>query len=343
MRQIILKLFKITPLVLGCTLLGLVACSNTGFEKTKSGILYKIHNKGNTKQIKLGDFVEMNFKVMTDKDSVLTSTFITKKPAMFKVEKSRSIGDLMDVFPMLSEKDSATVKVLSDSLFDARKGAMRPPFIKPKSYVFFVIKILKVMNQQQFDKEMQDKRAQADVEKGRLRKLEPAAIAKYLFDNHFKPDSTKEGVLYVTKSVGTGETPKPGDTLFVNYTGHTLNGKIFDTNDEGVAKANKLFQPQRKMQGGYGPFKYPVGQRAVIEGWDSYFLTAHKGTKATLIIPSRLAYKEMDQGIIPPYSTLVFDVELVDVKKGKGLLKTPQTPPIPPMPPQRGGSGSGGK
>ncbi len=314
---------KAAPVVL-LFVIGLMGCSNAGFDQTKNGVLYKIHTHGNTKKAKIGDYVEMQFIVKTDKDSVLSSTYKAKRPVKFMVQKSRSIADLMDVIQLLSEGDSATVKVPSDSIFDAKKGAMRPPFIKPKSYMVFVLKIVKVMDQKAFQQEMEKDRAKADVEKNVLKGAELPAIKKYLADNHLHPDSTKSGVMYVIQTQGAGPIAQKGDTVSVNYVGRLLNGKVFDTNDTTIAKQNKLFDIQRKMQGGYAAFKYPVGEHQVIDGWDDFFLTAKKGTKATIIIPSRLAYRDVEKGqVIPAYSTLVFNVELVDVKKGK---------PAPPMP-----------
>ena len=311
------------PLILICVL-SLVSCSNSGYDQTKAGALYKIHTSGNTKKAKIGDYVEMNFVVKTVKDYVIISTYKTKRPAKFMVQKGRSISDLMDVIQLLAEHDSATVRIPTDSIFDPRKGMMRPPYIKPKSYLVFELKIEKVMNEKEFQEEQQKDQAKANADKLILKAAEGPAIAKYLADNHLKTDSTKSGVLYILKQAGTGASPKNGDTVYVKYTGKLLNGKIFDTNDTLVAKANKLYSVERKMQGGYAPFHYPLGQSAVIQGWDDFFLgVSKKGTIATIIIPSKLAYKGMDdpRGTIPAYSPLIFDVQLVDFKKGKPAPK----------------------
>jgi FKBP-type peptidyl-prolyl cis-trans isomerase len=57
-----------------------------------------------------------------------------------------------------------------------------------------------------------------------------------------------------------------------------------------------------------------LGRGQVIKGWDEGISMMRQGGKATLIIPSNIAYSDRDMGVIPPYSTLVFDVELVEVK-----------------------------
>ena len=67
------------------------------------------------------------------------------------------------------------------------------------------------------------------------------------------------------------------------------------------------------------PIEFPVGQGMVIKGWDEAFTTLTKGTKATVIIPSALGYgpSAVGNGAIPAFSTLVFDVEFVNIKKAK--------------------------
>jgi FKBP-type peptidyl-prolyl cis-trans isomerase len=64
----------------------------------------------------------------------------------------------------------------------------------------------------------------------------------------------------------------------------------------------------------YNAFEFTVGNGEVIPGWDEALPMMKVGGKATFIIPSNLAYGEMNQGPIKPYSTLVFDVELLEVK-----------------------------
>ncbi len=98
--------------------------------------------------------------------------------------------------------------------------------------------------------------------------------------------------------VGTGESPKPGDVVSVHYTGWLENGTKFDSSvDRGE------------------PFEFVIGQGQVIQGWDQGVMTMKEGGKRKLTIPPELAYGSRGAGgVIPPNATLIFEVELLDVK-----------------------------
>ena len=98
---------------------------------------------------------------------------------------------------------------------------------------------------------------------------------------------------------GTGASPTKGQTVVVHYTGWLTVGKKFDSSvDRGV------------------PFEFQIGVGKVIQGWDQGVLTMKVGGKRKLTIPPELAYGDRDvgNGLIPPNSTLVFEVELLDLK-----------------------------
>ncbi|MBR7950932.1 FKBP-type peptidyl-prolyl cis-trans isomerase [Microvirga sp. STR05] len=107
------------------------------------------------------------------------------------------------------------------------------------------------------------------------------------------------GVYYMVTKPGTGPKPKAGQTVSVLYKGSLLDGKVFDSSE--------------KM--GNKPIDFPIGVGQVIPGWDKAIPLLAKGSKATLLIPSSLAYGQRGAGAdIPADAPLRFDVELVDVK-----------------------------
>ena len=106
---------------------------------------------------------------------------------------------------------------------------------------------------------------------------------------------TSSGLKYLVIKKGAGPTPKAGQTVKAHYTGKFLDGKVFDSS---IPRGE--------------PISFPVGQGNVIKGWDEAILTMSKGEKRILIIPPQLAYGEGGMGPIPPNSTLIFEVELVD-------------------------------
>jgi len=114
--------------------------------------------------------------------------------------------------------------------------------------------------------------------------------------------TTQSGLKITDSKIGTGATPKPGQTCIVHYTGwlyeNGVKGKKFDSSVD----RNE-------------PFEFPIGQRKVIAGWDEGVATMKVGGKRTLIIPPALGYGARGAGgVIPPNATLMFDVELLDVK-----------------------------
>jgi FKBP-type peptidyl-prolyl cis-trans isomerase len=117
-----------------------------------------------------------------------------------------------------------------------------------------------------------------------------------------KPMTTASGLQIIDTSVGTGASPKPGQTCVMHYTGWLYEdgkkGKKFDSSVD----RNE-------------PFEFPIGQHRVIAGWDEGVASMKVGGKRTLIIPPALGYGARGAGgVIPPNATLMFDVELLAVK-----------------------------
>jgi peptidylprolyl isomerase len=114
--------------------------------------------------------------------------------------------------------------------------------------------------------------------------------------------TTPSGLKIMDTKVGTGATPKPGQICVMHYTGWLY---------EGGAKGRKFDSSVDRGQ----PFQFPLGRRQVIAGWDEGVATMKVGGKRTLIIPPELGYGARGAGgVIPPNATLIFDVELLDVK-----------------------------
>jgi peptidylprolyl isomerase len=114
--------------------------------------------------------------------------------------------------------------------------------------------------------------------------------------------TTPSGLKVTDSKVGTGATPKAGQICVMHYTGWLY---------EGGAKGKKFDSSVDRGQ----PFEFPLGQRRVIAGWDEGVATMKVGGKRTLIIPPELGYGARGAGgVIPPNATLIFDVELLEVK-----------------------------
>jgi peptidylprolyl isomerase len=117
-----------------------------------------------------------------------------------------------------------------------------------------------------------------------------------------KTITTPSGLQITDSKIGTGATPQPGQTAVVHYTGWLY---------ENGAKGKKFDSSLDRGQ----PFEFPIGQHRVISGWDEGVATMKVGGKRTLIIPPQLGYGARGAGgVIPPNATLIFDVELLDVK-----------------------------
>ena len=114
--------------------------------------------------------------------------------------------------------------------------------------------------------------------------------------------TTPSGLKMTDTAVGTGATPRRGQTCVMHYTGwlyqNGAKGQKFDSSlDRGR------------------PFEFPIGMQRVIPGWDEGVATMKVGGKRTLIIPPELGYGSRGAaGVIPPNATLIFEVELLDVK-----------------------------
>ncbi|OYU94307.1 MAG: peptidylprolyl isomerase [Bacteroidetes bacterium B1(2017)] len=127
--------------------------------------------------------------------------------------------------------------------------------------------------------------------------------------------TTASGLKYKVTELGKGKKVEVGDKVTAHYTGRLTDGVKFDSSKD-------------RNQ----PFSFKVGAGMVIKGWDEGFALLNVGDKAVFTIPPAIAYGERNMGTIPPNSTLVFDVEVLDAVtpvtakpfdvKGKDTLTT---------------------
>ncbi len=274
------------------------AGKTAGFKKLPGGIEYKIIKDAPGKNAAIGDIVKYNFTAKVDTIVLYDSRVKEGKPHADRIEEAKGPGQYQAVLPMLSAGDSAIVLISCDTILstippDRKEGL--PSWLKKGNKVKMSIAVVAVMSMDDFKKEM-------DAEALVQAQTDDKILSDYLAKNNIKATRTASGLYYTIEKEGTGPNIQNGQSVTMNYTGKTLDGQVFDSN------VDSAFQH-------VAPFDFVPGRAGVIKGWEEGALLLKKGTKATLYIPSPMAYgAQSPSPSIPANSILVFNVEAVDVK-----------------------------
>ncbi len=284
-----------------------------GYELNENGVYSKFYKKSEEGvKPQEGDLVRLVMSYRNSKDSTL---FDSKKGnpngtdfIEFPLNKSSFKGSFEDALMMMTVGDSASFVMSADSVYLKTFMAQElPPYIEKGSILTFEAKLEKIVAKEIVEKERKRRMEEQKVMIEFYKNEEPKALAKYLIDNKINVKPTASGLYFIEKSKGKGPKPTTGAMAKVFYTGRFLDGQIFDTNVESVAKQDSVFMPGRP----YEPIEFRVGQVEIIPGWHEGISMMSPGGKAKWIIPSSLAYGERGRNPIPPYTTLVFEIELV--------------------------------
>lgn len=263
-----------------------------GFSKNDDGSMYyKFHNKSDdTTTLKVGDYITIDMIYAADDSIMFDSKDLPQLMKMPLIEPTFK-GDIYDGMFMMHKGDSATFMCNSDSTFlklFRMNPEMIPPGLDSIEYLTFHIKLQNVESLEEVQAQQKDELLRMEVEEETKRN-------NYLAQNYPTAKPTESGLFYIETKKGTGSTPEVGQKVKVHYKGMFMDGTVFDSSFDRDE-----------------PIEFPLGQGQVIKGWDEGISMMKKGGTAVLVIPSDIAYGPNGRGSIPPFSTLVFEVELVD-------------------------------
>lgn len=307
---------KINSLILSAGLLvvsvSMGACQKKT-ETTSDGIEYTYIKEGSEKPNN-GEFVVYHFTAKTGSDSTFISSYDQPTPAYLQYNDSTErFSGIDEIFLGLRKGDSIVVNATAEKIFGATGT---PPFLSSDENVTISIGVVDVLEEQVFQDYFNDLFEANQKKQSELAEVQLAEDVKILEDyiaaNNLDATQTESGLFYVIEEVGNGPEVEAGNTVAVNYTGYVLDGTVFDTSIESVARENNTFMEQRP----YEPIEVQVGMGMVIPGWDEGLQYLKQGSKAKLLIPSTLAYGSRPAGeVIKANSVLIFDVEVTEVKK----------------------------
>ena len=117
-------------------------------------------------------------------------------------------------------------------------------------------------------------------------------------------DTTSTGILYIPGKVGTGPKVKAEDVVTVKYTGRLLDGTIFDASSWHSEAGTMTYLHKAPTD----------ASKTLIQGWEEGIEVLSKGGSATFLIPSNKGYGSKGSGSIPPYTSLIFVIEVINIK-----------------------------
>lgn len=261
-----------------------------GWEKTTSGLEYNFHVQHQGAKPMVDDFVIVDMLYGTA-DTVFFDSKTYPNGFSFSLKEPIFSGDMNDAIMLMCKGDSASFRISADSFYlVAMRAPKLPPSIVAGSKLIFEIKLQDFMTREEKEK--------SDIQIMEKNKKEEEGLMKqYLAKNNIDIKPNISGLYYIATQRGPGKMAKAGDTVNVHYKGSLLDGSVFDSSyDRGE------------------PFRFTLGAGQVIQAWDEGIALMREGGKATLIIPSKLGYGSRAAGPIPPYSTLIFEVELIEIE-----------------------------
>lgn len=285
------NLYFLTALFLMLSVL--TGCSNApkGYKATDNGLYYRIFTNNGGENPQIGDLLELTMSCWVNDTVVilpLTKNIVIMKDPSFK-------SDFVEGFSFMHKGDSASFIVDIDSSFVNLFGFNTlPPEFNSTDIMRFEVRLDDFYPESEFKSRMIE-----NIKNNYPAETEKAAsdLKTYMEKKGVVAQPTSSGLFYVKTQDGNGEMPSAGSIVKVHYSGTLLNGDVFDSSYERGE-----------------PIEFPLGSGYVIPGWDEGIALMSKGEKGVLYIPYYLGYGDRDLGVIPPFSNLVFEVELIDFK-----------------------------
>lgn len=279
--------------------LGLCSCSNKsklfpGFSVSETGIHYKLISLGDgAVKATPSNYITINIAYRTKTDSLFFQGV-----RQFQLTEPHYAGSIDECFLMLASGDSGSFYINASPFFTQTLETELPKFIKPDDFMRVDIKMLEIKTADEFQHEMEAFMSWIDD----FGDYEKVIIKQFMDGQKLSVEPTESG-LYIIPQIQTARNVvEMGDTVTVHYEGRFFNGKIFDS----TRKRNE-------------PFQFVYGQKwQVIPGLEEAIGKMREGEKSMLIVPSQLAFGEQgnSSGLIPAFTSVVFELEIVEVKKG---------------------------
>lgn len=263
-----------------------------GYTKSRDGFYYKLLKigEGSTKA-NIGDYITVDLAYRTISDSVFFNgrrKFQLTQPA-FK-------GSVDYCFLMLETGDAASFIISARDFFISTLETSIPSFIMEDEFMIVDVDLIEIQSETEYEKEI--KAFLSWIED--FGEHEKVFLTQYLQNEKLDVKPAESGMYLINLKEGIGKNIEIGDTVEVHYEGRFLNGKFFDS----TKMRNEAFQ-------------FIYGQEwQVVEGLEEAIGEMREGDISLVILPSKLAFGEKGSstGIIPPFTSLIFEVEVKSVK-----------------------------
>ncbi len=287
-------------------------------DKQDSGSYFKRVTEGKGVALTDGMLMFGHQIVKNQKDSILDDYRTAKNPGpqmVLEMGKAFYKGDMMELLKGAKVGDSLVMALRIDSFFGKPQKRPIPKFLDSTGYLKFELKIdsawsiakfndyKKMMEAQQKLMQEEQMKQQAEYEKmAAENEGKEAGVIKDLLKKYSvssKPTATGLYIKQVKK--GSGAKVQMGDATLVHYTGYFADGKVFDSS----VQRGEPYQLQS------------AGMDQVISAWNEAILTMSEGDKIIIVAPSKICYGPQGNQGIPPFTPLVFEMEMVKVEKKK--------------------------
>jgi FKBP-type peptidyl-prolyl cis-trans isomerase FkpA len=288
-----MNLRALTTLIAVVSLISCTSPKYPGFKKLAGETWYKLEKIGEDEhKAKTGDYITLDIQYRTANDSLF---FSGRRKVKLTVATYK--GSIEQCFASLSVKDAATFVLQADDFFAKTLKTNLPAFIKPGSIVKVYAEMLEIQTEEQFDQEKQAFLKWTDD----FGQYEKEILKQFMEQKKLNIKPTASGLFFIKLKNGNGKQVEMGDTVEVDYEGKFLDGKFFDS----TIKRKEAFQ-------------FVYGQQwQVIQGLEEAIGLMREGDKALCLMPSQLAFGQSGSstGIIPPFTSVIFEVELKSVRK----------------------------
>ena len=267
---------------------GFTSCNSKhkGFKKDDTGFYYKFHINNDTAAMpQMGDVVEMTY-TMRIGDSILIPTGIYND----RIIESIYEGDIYDALRTMHVGDSATFIFEADTFFHY----FQMPWSFEEKDLYVDVKLNQLIPNIEVEKMIEQRQIQDSLMREQRRIMEDSLIQGYRAINKIKTAPTESGLILTFNKKGTGEPAAIGDTVVFSY-------KMFSIEKQLLAE-NPINKPDTIEL-----------SDDIIQGLKETLCASNKGSRVTALLPSNIAFGEYGTPIIPPYTPIIMEIEVVDI------------------------------